>query len=103
MIGSLAFAGVVVAIGALFLVYNIARPLLWAMVPMFLYSGIVLGAWDGVLGDFDATRVAAIKHRFANAYALEHMSSRARVNSCKDDRIKLTDDAVVVCARILNI
>lgn len=72
------------------------------MVPIMLYSALVLGAWNGFASDFDATRGEAIKHHFANAYALDHMSERGRFLSCQDNRIELTDDAKAACVRALN-
>jgi hypothetical protein len=92
-----------VSFGAILLVHRIARPFQWIVVPVFLYVALVPGAWNGVAGDFDATRVESIRHRFANAYALEHMSQRARYRSCNDDRIELADDAKAVCARVMNV
>jgi hypothetical protein len=72
------------------------------MVPICLYSGLVLGSWNGLASDFDSTRGQAIKHHVANAYALEHMSEKGRFLSCQDDRIELTEDAKAVCAQVLN-
>lgn len=94
--------GAGVCLGTLTLVQRIAKPVLWVMVPIYLYYGLVMGAWNGFVSDFDATRGEAIKHHMANAYALEHMSEKGRFLSCQDDRIKLTDDAKVVCAHALN-
>ncbi len=94
--------GAGICFGTFTLVQRIAKPVLWVMVPICLYSALVLGAWDGFLSDFDGTRGEAIKHHMANAYALEHMSEKGRFLSCQDDRIKLTDDAKAVCARALN-
>lgn len=95
--------GTAVSFGAFLLVQRIAKPVLWLMAPIFLYSVLVSGAWNGFASDFDATRGEAIKHHAANAYALEHMSQRGRYLSCKDERIDLTDDAQAVCARALNV
>jgi hypothetical protein len=92
----------IAAVGATLLVQKIAKPMLWVMVPVLLYSAIVPGAWNGVASDFDLTRGEAIKHHFANAYALDHMSPRGRFLSCRDDRIKLTDDAQAACATTLT-
>jgi hypothetical protein len=100
--GVLANVGLIAAVGVTFLVQKIAKPMLWVMVPILLYSAIILGAWNGVASDFDATRGEAIMHRYANAYALEHMSPRARFLSCQDDRIELTDDAKATCASALT-
>ncbi|HTB18986.1 MAG TPA: hypothetical protein VK708_12775, partial [Bryobacteraceae bacterium] len=75
----------------------IAKPVLWFMVPICLYSALVMGAWNGFASDFDGTRGNAIKHHMANAYALAHMSEKGRFLSCQDDRIELTDDAKAVC------
>jgi hypothetical protein len=43
-----------------------------------------------------------VRNHFANAYALEHMSERARYRSCTDDQIQLADDAKPVCAAALT-
>ena len=86
--------GAVVSIATLSLVQRIAKPVLWVMVPIVLYSALVLGAWNGFASDFDATRGEAI--------ALEHMGQRGRFLSCQDNRIELTDDAKAVCAKALN-
>jgi|ERR1035438_94147 hypothetical protein len=94
--------GAVASIAILSLVRRIARPVLWVTVPVFLYSALVLGAWNGLASDFDATRGEAIRYHLANAYALEHMSERGRFLSCQDNRIELTDDAKAVCASALN-
>jgi hypothetical protein len=95
--------GAVVSAGALLVVQRMAKPVLWVMVPLLLYSGLVVGAWDGFVGDFDATRLQAIKHGFANAYALEHMSPRGRYRSCGDQRIELTEDGKAACARAFDV
>jgi hypothetical protein len=95
--------GAIVAVGTVLVVQKIAKPVLWLMVPILLYSALVLGAWSGVGGDFDATRLEAIRHHFANAYALEHMSPRGRYRSCEDERIVLTEDGKAVCARALDV
>jgi hypothetical protein len=100
--GLLANVGLIAAVGAAFFVHKIAKPMLWVLVPVFLYSAIVPGAWNGVASDFDATRGEAIKHHYANAYALEHMSPRGRFLSCQDNRIELTDDAKATCASALT-
>jgi len=94
--------GAGVSISTVALVQRIAKPVLWVMVPILLYSALVAGALNGFASDFDATRGEAIKYHLANAYALEHMSERARFLSCQDGRIELTDDAKAVCARALN-
>jgi len=94
--------GAGISIGTLVLIQRIAKPVLWVMVPILLYSALVLGAWNGFASDFDATRGEAIKHHLANAYALEHMKERGRFLSCQDNRIELTNDAKAVCARALN-
>lgn len=96
-------AAAVVSVGTILVIRGIARPCQWIAVPVLVYVALVPGAWNGVAGDFDATRVASIRHRFANAYALEHMTERARYRSCNDNRIELTDDAKAVCARVMNV
>jgi len=93
----------VLSAGAVVVVQKIAKPVLLVMVPMLLYSAAVPGVWNGFFGDFDATRVEAIKHGYANGYALEHMSDRGRFRTCHDTRIDLTDDAEAVCARVLDV
>jgi hypothetical protein len=97
----LAFA-VAMTVGPVLLIHRIAKPALWLLAPILLYSAIVPGVWNGLEGDFDATRVQVIRYQYANAYALEHMSPRARSLTCGDNRIELTDDAKAVCARSLN-
>jgi hypothetical protein len=94
---------VALAVGPVILVHRIAKPALWLMVPILLYVAIVPGAWNGLAGDFDATRVAVIREGYANAYALEHMSPRGRLRTCEDEQIELTDDAKVVCGRASNV
>jgi hypothetical protein len=83
-------------------VQRIAKPILWVMVPICLYSALVLGVWNGFASDFDSTRGEAIKHHMANAYALAHMTDKGRFLSCQDGRISLTEDATATCARVLN-
>ena len=61
------------------------------------YAGLVLGMWDGLASGFDATRVEVIRHKYANAYALRHMSSSAFEATCYDSRINLTADAKALC------
>jgi hypothetical protein len=95
--------GATMAVGPVVLVHRIAKPALWLMVPILLYSALVPGVWNGFAGDFDATRLEAMKHHFANAYALQHMNPRGRFRTCEDERIELTDDAKAVCARTLNV
>jgi hypothetical protein len=74
--------GAGISISTIALVQRIAKPVLWVLVPIFLYSALVLGAWNGFASDFDATRGKAIKYHLANAYALGHMSERGRFLSC---------------------
>ena len=95
--------GAAIAVGTVLLVRRVARPVLWVMVPIFLYFAVVLGAWNGVASDFDAICAEALKYHSANAYALEHMSQRGRFLSCQDQRIELTEDAKAVCALALNV
>jgi hypothetical protein len=94
---------VVLCGGAVFIVHKIAKPVLWVMVPILLYSAAVPGVWNGFMGDFDSTRVEVIKHGYANGYAIEHMSPRGLFRTCEDERIELTDDAKAVCARALTV
>jgi hypothetical protein len=96
------FASAAVTTGTVFLVYRIAKPALWIMAPILLYSSLILGVWNGFASDFDATRVEVIKHGDANAYALDHMSARGRYRTCKDQSVRLTDDAKAVCQRALS-
>jgi hypothetical protein len=96
--------GAAMVVGPFILVQRIAKPALCLMVPILVYSAVVPGAWNGFASDFDTTRVQAINHHYANAYALEHMTPRGRFRSCKDERIELIDDdAKAVCARALNV
>ena len=92
-----------VSAGAFIVVQRIAKPALWLMVPIQLYSALVPGAWNGFWSDFDATRLEVLRHRYANGYALEHMGPRALYRSCKDARIELTEDAKAVCSRKLHV
>lgn len=92
-----------VAIGTVILIQRIAKGMLWLAVPVLLYSAIVMGAWNGFASDFDATRGEALKHGYANAYALEHMTSRGRYRTCTDGRIRLTDDGKAACTRALTV
>jgi hypothetical protein len=94
--------GALVCVGAFYLVQRLAKPALWLMVPVLLYAGIVLGAWDGFASEFDAARFEARKHHSANAYILQHMTPRGRFRSCKDGGIELTDDAKAVCLAVMN-
>jgi hypothetical protein len=94
--------GAAISVSSVLLVHRIAKPMLWVMVPIFLYYAVVLGAWDGFASDFDATRLEAIKRHSANGYALEHMSEGGRFLSCQDGRIELPEDAKAVCAHALN-
>ncbi len=90
-------------IGGTYLIHRIAKRTLWIIGPILLYAVLVPGVWDGFLSDFDATRAYLMKtHYAANAYALEHMSARARYRTCKDQRIELTDDGKAVCSGALN-
>ena len=98
--GAAALTGSLLAIGCLFLIVRLAKPLRWVAVPVFLYCALVPGAWNGLLSDFDYTRGEAIRHGLANAYALQHMNPRGRLLSCRDRRIELTDDAQKLCAEL---
>jgi hypothetical protein len=93
---------IAIALGVVFLVKRLAKPALWILVPILLYATIVLGAWNGFMSDFDPTRGEALKHHYANAYSIEHMTARGRYLSCHDKRIELTDDAKTACARDLG-
>jgi hypothetical protein len=50
--------GAAISFGTVLLVKRIAKPILWVMVPILLYSAVVPGAWNGVASDFDFTRGA---------------------------------------------
>jgi hypothetical protein len=87
---------VVVAVGCFvvrYFVARIARWALWGFVPLMVYAALVLGTWDGFASGFDATRVEAIRHRYANACALQHMRPAAFDAKYRDPRIELADDA----------
>ena len=79
-IGAAVCAGIVILIAQ-----RIAKPALWLVLPILLYATLVSGAWNGLASDFDATRLEALRHHLANAYALEHMSPSGRYRSCKDE------------------
>jgi hypothetical protein len=99
--GFLLSISIIITVGTAYIVEKIAKYALWVIVPILLYSAAV-NAWNGFFSDFDSTRFEAIRHNYANAYALEHMSPRGRFLSCKDERIELTEDAKAICARALN-
>ena len=86
-----------------YVIEKISRKSLWIAIPIFTYSAIVMGAWNGYWSDFDSTRREAIKYNYANAYAIEHMSERARYLSCYDKRIDLTEDAKAACTHALTV
>jgi len=90
-------------VGTVFLIYRLAKHVLWVAGPILLYVALVPGVWHGVQSDFDATRGAALLEGHANAYAIEHMTERGRYRSCNDDRIQLTDDAKAACKRALDV
>jgi hypothetical protein len=101
--GVVFFLGIVAAVGATLVVHRIAKAVLWLMAPILLYSTLVLGVWNGFGSDFDSIRLAALRDRMANAYALEKMSPRGLYRSCEDERIELTEDGKAFCARVLNV
>jgi hypothetical protein len=82
----------------LYFVARIAKWALWGFVPLMVYAALVLGTWDGVASGFDATRVEAIRHHYANAYALQHMRPSAVDATCHDPRITIDSDAHAICA-----
>lgn len=81
-----------------YFVFRIAKWVLWLLVPIMLYSGFVIGTWNGIASGFDTTRAEVIRHHYANAYALRHMSAHAFDLTCNDTEITLTEDAKVLCA-----
>jgi hypothetical protein len=91
-----------IAYGSVVIVQRIAKPALWLIVPILLYSAAI-GGWNGYASDFDHVRGEAIRHHYANAYAMEHMNERGLFLSCQDKRIALTEDAKAVCASRLNV
>ena len=80
-----------------YFVFRIAKWALWLLVPIMLYFGLVIGLLDGIASDFDVTRREVIRHHYANAYALQHMSAHAFDLTCHDTQITLTEDAKVLC------
>lgn len=94
--------GFALCYGAFLFIRWAAKPLLWAVIPLLLYIAIVPSAWNGYACGFDHSRAAVIREGWANAYVLEHMAAPGRYESCSDDRIRLTDDARVVCSRVLS-
>jgi hypothetical protein len=95
--------GSAVACGTLWGVYHIAKPVLWVLVPIIAYSAIVVGVWNGIISDFDYSRGEALRHRAANAYALQHMTPRGLYRSCEDERIELTEDGEAYCKSALRV
>ena len=87
------------AFWSVFLIAKIAKIALWLVLPFLVYSAVVPGVWNGIASDFDTTRMQALKHHFADAHILDEMSERARLLSCNDGRIELTDDAKTLCSR----
>ena len=73
-VGAAGFLGCI-AVG--YFVFRTAKWVLWLVVPIMLYSGLVAGTWNGIASDFDVTRGAVIRYHYANAYALRHMSAHA--------------------------
>jgi hypothetical protein len=92
--------GLVGFLGCLLLsyfVFRIAKRALWLLVPIMLYCSLVLGIWDGIASDFDAVRLEVIRHQYATAGALQHMSAHAFELTCHDTGIELTKDAQALC------
>lgn len=87
----------IVYAGTVFVIYRLAKHVLWIAAPVCLYIALVPGVWNGYMSGFDATRAAALQHGYANAFALEHMRARGRYLTCNDERIELSDDAKPVC------
>ena len=91
--------GIIGSVGIYYVTHRyIAKWAAYILVPIMLYSALIMGVWDGVAGDFDTTRIACLKHHYANAYALRHMRPDAAALSCRDSRITLDDDAKQWCA-----
>jgi len=88
-----------ITVGSIILIYRIAKHVLWFAAPVFLYLAFVLGAWNGYMSDFDATRALVLQHGYANALALERMRPRGRDLTCKEGLIELSDDAKAICSR----
>jgi hypothetical protein len=101
--GLLFGAGVLVAYGAIFVVEKFAKPLLWVLIPVFVYCAAVPGAWNGVATDFDRTRGEVMKRHYANGYAIDHMTDRGRYLSCQDESLQFTADAKAACAKALHV
>jgi hypothetical protein len=98
------FTGSALAVvGAVVLIYRLAKYVLWLAAPIFLYFALVPGVWNGITSDFDGTRGEALRSGYANAYAIEHMSARGRYRTCSDERIELTEDGKAACARALTV
>lgn len=93
----------VITAGAVLLIYRLSKHVLWVVGPVFLYVAVVLGAWNGYMSGFDATRAEVLQHGYANAFALDHMRARSRYLTCNDERIELDDDAKAVCASALAV
>jgi hypothetical protein len=94
-------ASLVLVFGTAFAIYRVAKHVLWLAAPVFVYAAAVLGAWNGYLSDFDYTRMQALRHGYANAYAIEHMSLRGRYRTCTEGSVQLADGAGEVCQHAL--
>jgi hypothetical protein len=81
-----------------YFIFRIAKWTLIFAVPIMLYSAMVAGLWNGIISDFDVTRGEVMRYRYANAYALRHMSVHAFNITCHDRQISLTDDAKALCS-----
>ncbi len=97
--------GTALSYGIVLGVYRIAKLALWVMVPLMIYSAVVVGVWNGWNSDFDYSRLEALRHsdQPANAYSLKQMMPRGLYLSCNDERIDLTDDGKEFCAKALTV
>lgn len=85
-------------VAVVYFVFRIAKWVLWLLVPIMLYFGLVIGLLHEIASDFDVTRREAIRHHYVNAYALRHMSTHAFDLTCHDTKTTLTEDAKVLWA-----
>lgn len=91
------FIGFALWYGTFLLIKWAVKSLLWVMIPLSIYVAIVPSALNGYVSGFDGSRSVVLKNGWANSYVLEHMTPRGRYESCSDNRIRLTEDAVGVC------
>ena len=89
-----------IAYGTLWVVWRLAKPALWVVVPVMAYSAIVLGIWNGVASDFDLMFLGAMQHHYADIYVLQKMKPTNVHLACHNERIKLSEDGKAYCEQL---